>query len=89
MKSTIFPVGNRVLIKPKDKEEKTKSGLLLSGDEEKQDTGEIMAVGDGKMVQRFKKGDVLIYQRYGPAEVNINKEKFVICHIDEFLGRIK
>jgi len=72
----IIPIGDRVLVRPIIPENKTKRGILLSQkDEEKQDKGIIISVGDGENVQRFKKDDVVIYQRYGPANVEIEKEK--------------
>ena len=85
----VEPIGNRVLIKPKSPEEKSKGGILLAKkEEEKQDQGEVISVGDGAGVKRFIIGDVLIFQKYGPAEIIVDKEKYVIVHTDEILGRI-
>jgi len=90
MKQEIIPIGNRILVKPKEKEEKTKSGIILAGDkEEKQDQGIVISVGDGREVQKFKRDDILIFQRYGPAEIKVNKEKYIIIHIDEVFAIIK
>ena len=46
-------------------------------------------VEDKWTLKRFKKGDVIIYQRFGPANVEFEKEKFVIVNLDEVLGVIK
>jgi len=86
----IEPIGDRVLVKPKSPEEKSKKGLMLSQKEaDKQDQGTVVEIGDGAGVQRFSAGDTLIYQKYGPAEISVEKEKFVIVHLDEILGRVK
>ena len=86
----IEPIGERLLVKPKNPEEKTKGGILLTQqEEEKQDQGTVISVGDGEEMKRFKKGDVVIYQKYGPANIEIEKEKLVIVHLDEVLGRVK
>ena len=86
----IIPIGDRILVKPKAPDEKTKSGILLTQKEdEKQDQGIVIAVGDGEEMKRFKKGEKIIYQRFGPANIEIEKKKFVIVHLDEILGVIK
>jgi len=83
----IEPIGERVLIKPNNPQEKTKGGILLSAKGDKQDIGTVISVGRGEGVQEFRKGDVLIYQRYGPAEITIEKEIHILAHLDEILGR--
>jgi len=86
----IEPIGERLLVKPKNPEEKTKGGILLTKQEEdKQDQGIVISVGDGEEMKRFKKGDVVIYLKYGPQEIFIDKIKYVIVNYDEILGRIR
>ena len=86
----ISPIGDRLLVKPKSPEEKTKGGLLLSQqDDEKQDTETVVAVGAGDLVQEFEIGEEIIYQKYGPANIKFEKEKFVIVHLDEILAIVK
>lgn len=84
----IEPIGDRILVKPKTPDEKSKSGLLLAKQEqEKTDTGTIVNIGDGQEVQRFKVGDTIIFQRYGPSYIKIDKQDLIIVNIDEILGR--
>ena len=84
------PIGERLIIKPKSPDEKTKGGIILAKkDEDKQDTGTVIAVAKGNWVEDdFKVGDVLVYQKYGPVEFTHEKEKYVIVHADEVLARI-
>jgi len=84
----IVPIGDRVLVRPKSPEGKSKGGILLAKVEETQDQGEVLSVGDGPGVNRFKPGDILVYQKYGPAKVVIDKDEFVIVSLDEILGGI-
>jgi len=84
---SIIPIGDRVLIKPQDAEEKSKGGLSLAPKNDKQDKGTVIIIGDGPEVQRFKEGDKLIFQKYGPADVFIDRQRYVIAHIEEILGK--
>lgn len=73
---------------PEDPRGLTESGIYQSRSktEENQTRGKIVAVGDGDNVQRFKAGDVLIYQKFGPQDVLVEKEKHVIVDHDQILG---
>lgn len=83
-----IPIGDRLLVSPATPEEKTKGGILVSKKgSEKQDSGTVVAVGDGAGVQQFKVGDIVIFQKYGPQEVEVDGEKYVIPHIDEILAK--
>lgn len=85
----ITPVGERVLILPDDLEQKTKNGIILKSiEDKKQDTGTVIAVGDGIERGRFAEGDKVIFELYGPREVLVGKVKHRIAHIDEILGVI-
>ena len=61
---TIKPIGNRVLLKSVEIEEKTKGGIILPGTatQEKPNTGEIVAVGTGKELEGLKVGDKVVFE---------------------------
>ena len=72
------PLGDRVLVKPINEEEKSKGGILLPDtvSKEKPQVGEILAVGpggtdkDGKIVpMTLKKGDKVIYAKYSGTDI--------------------
>ena len=72
------PLGDRVLIKPAFKEEKSKGGILLPDtiSKEKPQVGEILAVGpggtnkEGKIVpMTVKKGDKVVYAKYSGTDI--------------------
>ena len=58
---TLKPLGDRVLVKPAPKEEKTASGLYISsGAQEKPQRGEVVAVGAGKLNDKGDGEDFLL-----------------------------
>ena len=66
------PIGDRVIVKVKEEEEKTVGGIVLASNAKKKPIeGEVVAVGEGayaangeKIPMVVKKGDVVIYDRY-------------------------
>jgi len=72
------PLGDRVLVKPLEAEEKTAGGIILPEKaQEKPREGEVIAVGPGKMLETgerkvmgVKQGDVVVYSEYGGTEVS-------------------
>ena len=87
------PLGDRVVIKQLEAEEKTKSGIVLPGNaQEKPQEAEVIAVGpggviDGKEVKmEVKIGDKIIYSKYAGTEVKIDKEEYIIVKQGDILA---
>jgi len=81
----IKPLGDRVLIKRAEAEEKTKGGIILtSSAKEAPQMAEVIAVGpgavvDGKLVPMdVKKGDKVIFSKYAGTEINFEGEDYII-----------
>ncbi|MDO9107452.1 MAG: co-chaperone GroES [Coriobacteriia bacterium] len=80
------PLGDRVIVKPADAEEKTQSGLFIPDTaKEKPQRGEVVAVGDGKLKDDgvrvpidVKVGDTVIFSKYGGSEVKIDNVEYKI-----------
>ena len=80
------PLGDRVIVKPAEAEEQTKSGLYIPDTaKEKPQRGEVVAVGDGKLKDDgarvpidVKVGDTVIYSKYGGSEVKIDGVEYKI-----------
>ena len=92
----IKPLGSRVLIKMKEGEEKTKSGIILSGAaQEKPQIAEIIEVGPGEMVDgklepmNIKKGDNVIVSKYSGTEVKYEGEEYIIVKQDDILAIVE
>ena len=99
-KSNIIPLGDRVLVKPAQKDEgkKTASGIIIPEtiDKEKPEQGKVVAVGEGRMTDdggvipmRVKKGDVVIFSKYGPDEIKVDGEEYYILSESSILAVIK
>ena len=91
----IKPLGDRVLIEPMSKQEKTKSGIYLPEtiDKERPEQGKVLAVGegkinsDGKLIKpSVKKGDVVLFTKYGPSEIKIDGKEYLIAREDDILA---
>lgn len=89
----IKPLGDRVVIKVIEKEEKTKSGIVLPDSaKEKPQEGEVLAVGSGEMVDgnkvplEVKVGDKIIYSKYAGTEVKVEDEEYLILRQSDILA---
>ncbi len=90
------PLGDRVIIKMMEAEEKTKSGLILTGSaKEKPEVAEIIAVGpgglvDGKEVKMtVKKGQKVITGKYSGTEVKVDGEEYTIVRQGDILAIVE
>jgi chaperonin GroES len=89
----IKPLGDRVIVKPKEAEEKTKGGIILPDTaKEKPIEGSIVAVGpgkyeDGKLVDlTVKVGDTVLYGKYGGTEITVEGEEYLIMRESDIYG---
>ncbi|MDR3589972.1 MAG: co-chaperone GroES [Negativicutes bacterium] len=93
----IKPLGDRVVIKPLEREEKTKSGIVLPDTaKEKPQEGKIVAVGTGKVLdngQRIaldvKEGDKVIFSKYAGTEVKIDGQDYLILSERDVLAIVQ
>ena len=89
----IKPLADRILVKMKESEETTKSGIILSsGAKEKPQIAEVLEVGpggnvDGKEIQmNIKKGDKVIVSKYAGTEVKYEGEEYIIVRQSDVLA---
>lgn len=85
------PIGKRVLVKPQEKEEKTKGGLYIpdtAADDKKPSQGTVIKLGVTKKEHKFsvKEGDVVYFKKYSPEEIEVDGEKFLIIDEEEILA---
>lgn len=92
----IKPLADRVLIKMKESEETTKSGIILSSaSKEKPQIAEVLEVGpggqiDGKEVKMYiKKGDNVIVNKYAGTEVKYEGEDYIIIRQSDILAVVE
>ena len=89
----IKPLADRVLIKMKEGEETTKSGIILSAaSKEKPQIAEVIAVGPGGNVEgnniemQVKAGDKVIVSKYAGTEVKYESEEYLIVKQADILA---
>ena len=88
----IKPIGERVLLKPIKKEEKTKSGILLSSKSSNTDTkneAEVVALGKGEKLEGIKVGDKVIFNKFSTNEIEDGDIKYLIVNADDILAVIE
>ena len=89
------PLGDRVVVKPIEKEGKTKSGIYLPDTaKEKPQEGEVVAVGPGRVTEDGKRvamdvkvGDRVLYAKYGGTEIKIDDEELMILRESDILAK--
>jgi chaperonin GroES len=88
------PLGDRVVVKPSDKEEKTKSGILLPDTaKEKPQEGTVEAVGTGRILDsgakvpmELKVGDKILYAKYAGNEFKVDEIDYLIVSEKDVLA---
>ena len=95
MTDKIKPLSNRVVVRPKEAEEKTQGGIFMpTQSDEKVVNAEVVAVGVGKMVEgklepvSLEKGQVVVFYQFSGTEVEHNGEKYMIVREDDVLAVI-
>ena len=88
------PLGDRVIVKRDEAESATSAGLLIaSTSKEKPQTGIVVAVGEGKMLECgklapmvVKKGDTVLFAKYSGNEVKVDNEDYLIIRQSDILA---
>ncbi len=89
------PLADRVVVKPTEREEVTKGGIVLPDTaKEKPQEGKVIAVGPGRLSEEGKRitmavkvGDTVIYAKYGGTEIKIEDEELVILRESDILAK--
>jgi chaperonin GroES len=93
----IRPLQDRVILKRVKEEEKTKGGIIIPDTaKEKPIEGEVIAVGNGKVLEDgkvraldIKKGDRVLFGKYAGTEVKIENVEHLILREEDILGVIE
>ncbi len=89
------PINDRVVVKPTPEEQMTKGGILLPDtmDKERPEQGEVIAVGEGKLLDNgtrapmsVKVGDTVMFKKYSPDEIKIDKEEYLVISENDILA---
>jgi chaperonin GroES len=97
----IKPLSDRVLIEPMSSEEIKKIGrislvLPQTADKERPEQGQVVAVGPGRIdengkrvAMNVKKGDTVLFTKYGPNEIKIDGKEYLIAKEEDILAIIE
>ncbi len=94
-KPKVTPIGGNILVKPQQEEKKTSSGIVLPDtiDKEKPQKGEVIALGTQRLSQTGQKidftvkvGDVVLFKKYSPDEIEVDGEDYLIMSEDDILA---
>ena len=92
----IKPLSDRVLVKMKESEETTKSGIILASTaKEKPQMAEVIEVGPGKIIDgkrekmEVKKGDTVVVSKYAGTEVKYEGEEYIILREEDILAIVE
>lgn len=96
-KTTIRPLGNRVLLRRLEQEEKLKGGIIMPDSaKKKQESAEVMAVGAGKkdkngaiMPMPVQVGDIVMLDKYSGQEVTLDDQEYVIVRADDIIAVVQ
>ncbi len=87
------PLGDRVVLKVKESDEKTKSGIVLpDSSKEKPVQATVVAVGSGEIIDgkkvplELKVGDTVVYSKYSGTEIKIDDEDYLIVKQNDILA---
>ncbi|KAB8143539.1 co-chaperone GroES [Chloroflexia bacterium SDU3-3] len=94
----IRPLGDRVVVKPVEREEKTKSGIFLpdTASKERPMEGSVLAVGEGRrddsgklIPMSVQVGDKIVFAKYGGTELKLDDVEYLILAEKDILGIIQ
>ena len=91
----IQPLADRLVVRPIEREEVTKGGLVLPDTaKEKPQEGEVLAVGPGRLSEDGKRiamdvnvKDTVIYTKYGGTEIKVEGEELIILRESDILAK--
>ncbi len=97
-KSTkLQPLGERIVVEREESLEKTAGGIVLPGSaQDKPSRGTVIAVGNGRLLPdgkrsplQLKPGDAVLFSTYGPDEIKIGDEEYLLMREDDVLAVIE
>ncbi len=93
----IKPLADYILIEPISEGEKTASGIIIpeTADKERPEQGLVVAVGPGKMLDSgerrpmtVQKGEKVIFSKYGPTEISVDGQEYLMAREDDVMAVI-
>jgi len=97
MSLKLKPLGNRLVVKPIEQEDRTASGIVLPETaKEKPQKGEVLAAGPGDRNEQGERvaldvavGDVVMYAKYAGTEIKVDGDKLLILRESDILAIVE
>lgn len=95
--SNIKPLGDRVLVQISEEAEQTESGIIIpdTASKERPQQGKVVAVGEGRRDEQGNRipmdvnaGDTVLFTKYGPDEVEVDGEEYLVVKESDILAVI-
>jgi chaperonin GroES len=94
MATSLKPLGDRVVVKPKTREETTRSGIVLPDTaSEKPQEGTVLSVGPGRLLDNGKRvemevkaGDSVLFAKYAGTDVKLDGEDYLVIRESDLLA---
>jgi len=94
---SLKPMGDRVVVKPKGREEQTRSGIVLPDTAgEKPQQGEVLSVGPGRLLDNGKRveldlkiGDTVLFAKYSGTEFKLDEDDLLVLSERDILAVIE
>jgi len=92
------PLGDRLIVRPIQEEEKTPSGIVLPDTaKEKPQRGKVLAVGEGRWDEDGERripldiaeGDEILYSKYGGTEIKVDGEELLVLRESDVLAKVE
>lgn len=91
------PLGDRVILEVQEEEEQTVGGIVLASNaKEKPQTGKVVAVGAGRVLDNGKKsvsevkvGDSVVYDKYSGTEVTYEGDKYLVVRANDIIAVVE
>ena len=93
----VRPLDDRIVVEPVEAETKTAGGIVLPDTaKEKPQKGKVVAIGQGKLLDdgkrapmSVKKGDLVLYARYGGTEIKVDGKELLIIRESDVLAKVE
>jgi len=92
----IRPLGDKVLVERVEAEAKTAGGIVPDTAKEKPQRGNVVSVGEGKMLEdgtrrpvQVKKGDLVLFTSYAGSEIKVDGKEYLIMDESDIMAVIE
>src|SRR5436305_2449641 len=94
MATSLKPLGDRVIVKPKPEDEMSRTGIVLPDTaSEKPQEGEVLSVGPGRVLENGKRvemevkaGDTVLFAKYAGTEIKLDGDEFLVIREGDLLA---